>query len=74
MPATSVWAVDEERLLARCVSFAEALRDSSEVVEALGGVDVEALLDPVAALGCAGELVDRVVATGRAARAADGAA
>ncbi len=60
--------------IAAGVGFGDALRRSPELAEALAGVDVDALLDPLAALGCAGELVDRVVVGGRAARAADGSA
>lgn len=49
-------------------SFREALAGDPEIAERLSGPQLDALLDPRGALGCAGELVDRVLAAGRPAR------
>ncbi|CAN5202151.1 adenylosuccinate lyase family protein [soil metagenome] len=51
--------------------FRDALAADDAVAGRLSGAELDALLDPAAALGSAGELVDRTVAAGRTARASD---
>jgi adenylosuccinate lyase len=55
----------------RRLSFREALLDDPRVASVLSEGELDGALDPAAALGRAGELVDRVLAAGRAARARD---
>ena len=55
----------------RRLSFREALLDDPRVASVLSEGELHGVLDPAAALGRAGELVDRVLAAGRAARARD---
>ncbi|MBW3603032.1 MAG: adenylosuccinate lyase family protein, partial [Actinobacteria bacterium] len=57
--------------LERGQGFRDALAADEAVAGSLSGAELDALLDPAAALGSAGELVDRTVAAGRAARASD---
>jgi len=52
-------------------SWRSALASDSRVTAELGDGELDELLDPAGALGCARELVDSVVSAGRAARAVE---
>jgi adenylosuccinate lyase len=55
----------------RRLSFREALLDDPRLASVLSEEELDGVLDPTNALGRAGELVDRVLAAGRAAQDRD---